>query len=45
MKIQCAQAKFKAPTTSHIITNLAYKLKPHHKRNQYLRARLDIAQM
>ena len=24
-----------------IITNLAYRLKPHHKRNQYLRARLD----
>ena len=24
----------------HLITNLAYKVKPHHKRNQYLRARL-----
>ena len=33
--------KSKLPTTSHLITNLAYKLKPHHKRNQYLRARLD----
>ena len=29
------------PTTSHLITNLAYKLKPHQKRIQYLRARLD----
>ena len=41
VKIQCAQANSKIPTTSHLITNLAYKLKPHHKRNQYLRARLD----
>ena len=41
VRIQCVQAKAKIPTTSHLITNLAYKLKPHHKRNQYLRARLD----
>ena len=41
VRIQCAQASSKIPTTSHLITNLAYKLKPHHKRNQYLRARLD----
>ena len=41
MKIQCVQAKPKLPTTSHLITNLAYMLKPHHKRNQYLRACLD----
>ena len=41
VKIQCAQAKSKFPTTSHLITNLAYMLKPHHKRNQYLRGRLD----
>ena len=26
---------------SHLITNLAYKLKPHQTGNQYLRARLD----
>ena len=32
VKIQCAH---------HLITNHAYTLKPHHKRNQYLRARLD----
>ena len=42
MKIQHAQVCSKINTTSHLITNLAYKLKPHHKRNQYLRARLDI---
>ena len=41
MKIQLAQATSKIPTTSHLIPNLAYKLKPHHNRNQYLRARLD----
>ena len=29
------------PTPSHLITNLAYRLKPHHTTNQYLRARLD----
>ena len=39
-RIQHAQASSKIPT-SHLITNLAYKLKPHHTRNQYLRARLD----
>ena len=26
---------------THLITNLAYRLKPHHTRNLYLRARLD----
>ena len=31
----------KIPTPSHLITNLAYNLKPHQTRNQYLRARLD----
>ena len=41
VRIQCAQANSKIPPTSHLITNLAYKLKPHHKRNEYLRARLD----
>ena len=41
VKIQCTQATSKIPTTSHLITSLAYKLKPHHERNQYLRARLD----
>ena len=41
VRIQCAQAYAKIPTTSHLITTLAYNLKPHHKRNQYLRARLN----
>ena len=43
VRIQHAQANSKIPTASHLITNLAYKLKPHHKRNQYLRARLDTS--
>ena len=42
VSIQCVQANAKIPITSHLITNLAYKLKPLHKRNQYLIARLDI---
>ena len=41
VRIQCAQTSSKIPTTSHLITDLSYKLKPHHKRNHYLRARLD----
>ena len=41
VKIQLSQADGKKiPTPSHLITNLAYKLKPHRTRNQYLRARL-----
>ena len=31
----------KIPTPSHLVTNFAYRLKPHHTRNQYLKARLD----
>ena len=41
VKIQCTKANIKIPTPHHLITNLAYRLKPHHNRNQYLRARLD----
>ena len=42
VKIQQSQAEGKEiPTPSHLITNLAYKLKLHQTRNQYLRARLD----
>ena len=40
VKIQCTQANTKIPTPHHLITNPAYTLKPYHKRNQYLRARL-----
>ena len=39
--MQCTQANTKFPTTHHHIINLAYRLKPHHKRNYYLRARVD----
>ena len=31
----------KVPRPTHLITNLAYRLKSHHTRNLYLRARLD----
>ena len=41
VRIQCVQAESKFSKTCHLINNLEYKLKPHHKRNQYLRARLD----
>ena len=42
VKIHQSQAECKKiPTPSHLITNLAYKLKPHQTRNQYLKARLD----
>ena len=39
--MQCTQANTKFPTPCHLIANLVCRLKPHHKRNQYLRARLD----
>ena len=40
--IQCTPASIKnIPPPVHLITNLAYRLKPHHTRNLYLRARLD----
>ena len=41
VRIHCALAISKIPITYHHITKLAYKLKTHHKRNHYLRARLD----
>ena len=42
VKIQWSQAEDKKiPTPSHLIANLAYKLKSHQTKNQYLRARLD----
>ena len=41
VNIQCTQASSKFPTLHHLITNLTYRLKPHHKWNQYPRARLD----
>ena len=42
VKTKCKQDKEqKVPRPTHLITNLAYRLKPHHTRNLYLRARLD----
>ena len=42
VKMQYTQAECKKiPTPSHLIIKLAYKLKPHQIRNQYLRAILD----
>ena len=41
MQIQGTQASNKFPIPHHLITNLEYRLKPHHKRSQYLRARLQ----
>ena len=42
IKVQYAQASLKKiPMPTHLITNLAYRLKPHHTRNQYFRARLN----
>ena len=41
-RIQHTQADCKKiPKLFHLITNLAYRLQPHHKRNQYLRSRFD----
>ena len=31
----------KLPNTTHLLTNIAYRLKPHHTRNKYLRAWID----
>ena len=41
-KVKCTQANLqRIPRPTHFITNLAYRLKSHHTRNLYLRARLD----
>ena len=40
VKLKSTQVETKIPAPQHLITNLAYKLKPH-KKTQYLRARLD----
>ena len=42
IQVQYTQASTKMfPTPTHHITNLAYRLQPHHTWNQYLRAGLD----
>ena len=40
MQVKSTQAETKLPVPKHLITNLAYKLKPH-KKTQYLRERID----
>ena len=45
----CLQVKIQRPNkkthlssnTTHLIKNIAYKLKPHHNRNRYLRVQID----
>ena len=42
LKVKQRQAReSKVPKATHLITNLAYRLQPHHHRNMCLRARLD----
>ena len=42
LKVKRRQAReSKVPKATHLITNLAYRLQPHHHGNMYLRARLD----
>ena len=42
VKIKCTMdKKQEVPRPMHLITSLAYRLKPHHTRNLYLKARLD----
>ena len=41
LKVQSTQVETKIPAPQHLITNLAYKLKPKHKKTQYLWAGLD----
>ena len=42
VKLKCTQGdNQKIPRPIHLITNLAYRLKPHHTRNLYLRAKLN----
>ena len=40
LRFNAHKANTKIPTPYNLITDLAYRYKPHHKRIQYLRARL-----
>ena len=40
IKCNCKKEQ-RVPRPTHLITNLAYGLQPHHHRNLYFRARLD----
>ena len=40
--MKCKQVNLqRIPRKTHLLTNVAYRLKPHHTKNLYLRARLD----
>ena len=39
--MRSTKVETKIPAPQHLIANLAYKLKPHHMKTQYLLARLD----
>ena len=41
MKIKSTPAETKMQEPQHLVTNLAYKLKPQKKKIKYLRARID----
>ena len=41
VQLKFTHIETKIPAPQHLITNLAYKLKPYHKKTQYLRPRLD----
>ena len=42
VKVKYTQANLqRIPRPTHLITNLAYRLKPHHTTNLYLKARVD----
>ena len=40
LQLQSTQVQTKIPALQHLITNLAYKLKPHHKKTQYLSVKI-----
>ena len=42
MQVKSTQVETKFPALQDLVTNLAYKLKPHQIRIKYLRARIDI---
>ena len=43
LQVQCSQVEGKKiPNPVHFITNITYRLKPHHNRNMHLQARLDM---
>ena len=41
MEVKSTQAETKVPAPHHLVTNVAYKLRPHQKKIKYLRVRID----